>query len=56
MAKEDEEDRKCMTGTMSLSNLADKLKAQIMMGPAIPLNPESKTPIPEKSAEEPPKQ
>lgn len=55
MAKEDEESFERLQNGMSISNLADRLKAQIMVGPSNPLNQESNN-SPQGKPDEPQKE
>lgn len=57
MARDTELDTERLTSSMSLSNLAERLKAQaVMVGPAISLNGDCNTPAPEQSVNAQPKQ
>jgi hypothetical protein len=56
MSEEDERDTERLTNAMSLNNLADRLKAQMMTGRPISLNTENNAPAPVKPADKPPKQ
>ena len=53
MTKDDEVNTERLIGAMSLSNLAERLKAEaIMIGPSIPLDGKNDTPKPDKASAE----
>lgn len=56
MSEENKISTERLTNAMSLSNLADRLKAQMITGPSLPLNQESNDQALDKPANELPKQ
>jgi len=56
MSKEEEKGTERLTNAMSLSNLAERLKAQMMTGTPMSLNSENNAPALEKPADKPLKQ